>query len=130
VAALAELCELASARRPGRSVLVEVLGRRPRQPPTESYLETRCVQVMRDAGLPGFDRQVELSDRYGLIGRVDPYHRGGVVELVGRAWHVDRFSPDHRRYARLTGAGYRFLPFTFDDVEGRPGHVVDAIVAT
>ena len=52
-------------------MLVEVLARRSDQPPTESYLETRVVQVLRDAGLPTFDRQVELADEEGFIGRVD-----------------------------------------------------------
>ena len=60
----------------------------------------------------------------GCIGRVDLHRDGVVVELVGREWHLDRFAHDHRRYARLTGAGYQLLPFTFDDVEVRPGHVV------
>ena len=70
------------------------------------------------------------EDRHGPIGRVDLFLDGVVVELVGRAWHLDRFSAHYRRYARLTGAGYRFLPFTFDDVEGRSDHVVAMIAAT
>jgi hypothetical protein len=85
------------------------------------------VQVLRDADLPDFDRQVELSDRRGTIGRVDLHRDGVVIELVGRAWHLPRFGPDHRRYARLTGAGHLFLPFTFDDVEFHPHDVVDLV---
>lgn len=124
---LGQLVATTTDRRPGRSVLRTVLRRRPVDAaPTGSYLETRCHQVLRAAGIADFHRQVSLFDRLGRIGIVDFARDGVVIEVVGRQWHLDRFAPDHRRYARLTAAGQRLLTFTFDDVEGRPGHVVDA----
>ena len=113
-------------RRPGRALLQEVLDRRPDDVATGSYLETRCVQVLRDAGLPYFRRQVPIEDGRGFIGFVDFHLDGIVIEIVGKEWHLDRFNPDHRRYARIGAAGYGLLPFTFDDIEFHPGHVVSA----
>ena len=49
--------------------------------------------------------------------------------VVGERWHVERFNPDHRRYARLTAAGYRLLTFTFEDIEHNASHVLDATTA-
>jgi len=117
----------ANRARPGRGVLAAVLTQRPTDtPPTESYLETRCLQVLRHGGLPDFDRQVTIEDADGPIGRVDLHRSGVVIELVGARWHLDRFDADHRRYARIASAGYCLLPFTFNDVEHRPGHVLQA----
>ncbi|MEZ5235996.1 MAG: type IV toxin-antitoxin system AbiEi family antitoxin domain-containing protein [Acidimicrobiales bacterium] len=115
-----------TARRPGRAVLCAVLAVRPDEPPTGSYLETRCHQVLRAAGLPAFRRQVELHDHHGRIGTVDFALGQVVIEVVGERWHLERFGPDHRRYARLAAAGHRLLTFTFDDIEHQPGHVADA----
>ena len=103
-----------------------VLERRGDQVPTGSYLETRCVQVLRRGGLDDFDRQVELRDAQGWIGRVD-FSRGGVViEVVGKKWHEPRVDPDSHRYTRLTAAGHRLLLFTFTDIEHQPEHVIGA----
>ena len=88
-----ELCARADGKRPGRDVLVEVLARRPDQRPTESYLETRVVQLLRDAGLPTFDRQVELTDEDGFIGRVDLSRASVVIEALGKRWHLPTFDP-------------------------------------
>lgn len=125
-----EIISQANQARPGRATLAAVLQQRPAgAPATESYLETRCVQVLRRPGLPEFDRQVELSDDGGPIGRVDLFCRGVVLELVGARWHLDHFDRDHRRYARLAAAGYHLLPFTFNDVEHRSHHVTSSAAA-
>ena len=123
---LAEVVAATDGRRPGRGVLREVLARRPDEPPTGSFLETRCHQVLRAAALPAFHRQVELRDGGGRIGIVDFALGSVVIEAVGERWHLERFHPDHRRYARLVAAGHRLLTFTFEDIEHRPDHVVDA----
>ena len=113
--------------RPGRAELAQVLAMRPPgAKPTGSYLETRCVQVLRTGSLPDFERQVDLYDSDGLIGWVDLFLDGVVIELVGKKWHLEKFDPDHVRYARLAAAGYALVPFTFSDVEHHPRHVVDA----
>jgi hypothetical protein len=124
---LADLAAAADGKRPGRDVLLEALARRPDQPPTESYLETRVVQVLRDAGLPSFDRQVELADDEGPIGRVDFHRAGVVIEALGKAWHLSTFDPDNLRSSRLIAAGHLVLPFTFHHVEAKPAHVVRAV---
>ncbi|MCC6437674.1 MAG: DUF559 domain-containing protein [Acidimicrobiales bacterium] len=125
---LRDVVRASRPNRPGRGVLAQVLAERPDgAPPTESYLETRFAQVLRAAGLPQFDRQVELFDDRGEIGRVDFRRDHVIAELVGKQWHLDRFNADHARYARLTAAGYRLLPFTFDDVERRPEHVARTV---
>ncbi len=114
--------------RPGRATWRTVLRRRPPGArPTGSYLETRCVQVLRDGGLPAFDRQVEIRDGQGLIGFVDLFHGGVVIELVGAEWHLDRFHPDHHRYGRLAALGLAVLPFTFTHVEHEGTHVVRTV---
>jgi hypothetical protein len=80
--------------------------------------------VLRDAGLPDFDRQVELTDEEGFIGRVDFFRAGVVIEALGKAWHLPTCDPDQFRSSRLSAAGHRALPITFHDVEARPEHVV------
>jgi hypothetical protein len=114
----------AGRNRRGRQVLAAVLARRGEHLPTGSYLETRCLQVLRSAGLDDFDRQVELSDAEGVIGRVDLCRGNVVIEVVGERWHLGRFDPDHHRYTRLTAASHRLLLFTFNDIEHRPDHVI------
>ncbi len=127
---LREVVAAANRSRPGRRVLAAVLADRPAgAAPTESYLETRCLQVLRHGGLGDFERQVVLEDHDGVIGRVDLCRNRVVLELVGARWHLDRFDADHRRYARISAAGYRLLPFTFSDVEHRPDHVTRSTAA-
>lgn len=123
-AAMVEAAEAAAQSRPGRRTLATVLQRRGDVTPTESYLETRCIQVLRDAGIVGFDRQVELFDERGFIGRVDLFRDGVAIETVGKAWHLPRYDADHARYARIAALGLVVLPFTFDHVEHDAGHVV------
>jgi very-short-patch-repair endonuclease len=120
----------AHTRRAGRAILVQVLAMRPPGArPTESYAETRCCQVLRTAGVADFERQVDLVDADGRIGRVDFLRGKVVIEVVGEAWHLPRFHPDHERYARLAAAGYTLLPFTFTHIEHQQHHVIDATVA-
>ncbi len=122
---LQQVVAAARPNRPGRALLIQLLAHRPEgAPPTESYLETRFVQVARAAGLPDFERQVTLADDDGPIGRVDFCRELVVVEIVGAEWHLDRFHRDHDRYARLGSAGYHLLPFTFQHVERRPRSMV------
>ncbi|MFN0029341.1 MAG: hypothetical protein ACKV2O_19470, partial [Acidimicrobiales bacterium] len=60
------------------------------------------------------------------VGVVDFLHGSVVIETVGMKWHLSKFNADHHRYARLEAARYRLVPFTFDDVEFNPAHVVRA----
>ncbi len=129
-----EICLAAAPHPPGRAVLAQALERRPAgAPPTESYLETRLVQVLRDGGLPDFERQVNIEDDRGFVGRVDLYRDGVVLEAFGKRPHADQLDHDSFRTARLAALGFTVLPFTFEHVERDPEHVVrttqDALVS-
>lgn len=116
----------------GAAVLRAVLARRPHgAPPTESWLETRMVQLLRDGGLPDPQRQVELRDSDAFIGRVDLLLDALVVELHG-AQHNDgaALDADRLRRARLEAAGYRVLEFGYRSVVQQPVHVVALVRAT
>ena len=114
-------------------MLEEVLRRRPPgQPATESYLETRCAQVLRNAGLPTGDRQVAVFDtRQRFVGRVDfRLAERVLVEVDGEAFHGgDRFSADRRRWTRLSGLGYRLAVFDHDQIEFEPNFVANQVRA-
>jgi hypothetical protein len=122
---LAALMGTASPRRGGWAVLHGVLGRRPLgAPPTESYLETRGIQVLRHAGLPTGERQVEIYDDGTFVARVDlQLSERVLVEFDGRAFHdrdPDDTARDRRRWTTLTTLGYEVAVFTFEDVEFQP----------
>jgi hypothetical protein len=115
-------------------VLGQVLRRRPcGAPATESYLETRGIQVLRSAGLPTGPRQVEVRDDGAYVGRVDLLlGERVVVEFDGRAFHdLDpaTFSGDRRRWTKLEELGYLVAIFTFEDVEHRPDVVAGQVRA-
>jgi hypothetical protein len=133
----AELRERAAFRPPGRhrpALLVRCLGRRPPgAPATESYLETRGVQLLRRFGLPTGQRQVEVRDERGaFVGRVDLLLDDWlVIELDGREHHAREaaFERDRARWDRIVAAGYGLLVFTSDHVERRPRFVAETVDA-
>ena len=108
----------------GCQVLRTVLARRPDgAPPTESYLETRFVQMLRRAGLAAPERQVEIRDATGgLIGRVDFRRDNILIECDGREYHdrSESFVKDRDRWTRLQAEGYSLIVVTADHVERRP----------
>lgn len=119
-----------TARRPGAAALRAVLARRPSgAAPTESYLETRMVQLLRRHGLPEPERQVDQFDRHGHIGRLDLVIGTVVIELDGRRHHDSdhAFHADRLRWSRLQACGFTVLVFTYDQVE-RDAATVAAIV--
>ena len=111
-------------QRPGRRHLARLLTRRPvGAPPTESYLETRGLQLVRAAGLPEPQRQVEIFDSDGnFVGRVDFLVNGTAIEFDGREHHdrSESFARDRARWNALLALGLRPLVFTFDDVVRAP----------
>lgn len=130
---LEQLQELEASVGPhhGVAMLRKVLGRRPAgAAPTESYLETRTVQLLRDAGFADPQRQVELFDRRGRVGRFDfllrpgrgrvAAHGGVIIEVDGRETHDNdpAFVIDRVRWNRLTALGLRPLVLTYQLVEG------------
>ena len=117
--------------RPGAAALRRVLDQRRGTVPTESELETRFVQLVRDAGLPDPERQYEVRDGSGLVARIDFAYptRRLAIELDGFGPHADRFQRDRTRQNRLVLLGWTVLRFTWADVIERRAHVV-ATLAT
>lgn len=105
-------------RRDGAAVLRVVLDRRPPgAAATESWMETRCIQVLRNDGFIDVERQVPVYDRRGrLIGRVDLVIRRVIVECDGKQFHPD-FEKDRERWAALQAMGHLVLPITFRQLE-------------
>lgn len=129
--ALSALAEHAGRRR-GAAILREALARRPPDAaPTESYLETRMVQLLRHHRLPVPLRQVELHDRFGFIGRVDLVIDNVAIELHGGLHNVSQaIDADRLRRDRLEAAGYRVLEFSYHQVIDEPQLVAAIVRAT
>jgi very-short-patch-repair endonuclease len=123
------LAELARRGRPGISLMRELLAARgPDHRPAESGVESRFQELARRAGMRGFERQHDLGDDDGWIGRVDfvDRERSIIVETDTALYHgslTDRRRDEMRR-RRLTDAGWRVLVFTGVDVFDRPDEVV------
>lgn len=111
----------------GDRLLARVLADRGAQPPTESHLETRFVQLMRRHGLTGIKRQVELPG----VGRVDFELGDVIVETDGRAFHVaaEAFERDRRRWLAIQASGRRLVVVTHSMVELDPFGTVEAVKA-
>jgi hypothetical protein len=97
----------------------------------DSVAEARLHHRLKAAGVGCWVPNVPVSDAHGLVGLVDLLFPAArlVVELDGRAWHIDResFQRDRSRQNRLVAAGYTVLRFTADDVALRSDYVVSAI---
>jgi very-short-patch-repair endonuclease len=119
---------------PGTSSLRRLVEERPvGTVPSESNLERRFERILADAGEAGFERQVDLGDDEGWIGRVDVLDRRArlVVEVQSRLHHsslTDRRRDAHR-IARLEAAGWRVLEIDEDEIWHRPDMVVAKVRA-
>jgi very-short-patch-repair endonuclease len=137
------LDDLAAARsggaHPGDHLLRAVLRRRPDEPPTESYAETRFVQLARSAGISLW-RQVEVVDgrRRYRVDFVAPFRArrrpscltpadGILIEIDGREFHDTRFEEDYRRRTSFEAMSFRWLAFTPVQVEREPRRVVSVV---
>ena len=97
-------------------------------PQSGSVLETLLRLVLLAAGLAPRTQHVITDPGGRFVARVDfcwPAHRL-VVEADGYAFHADRaaYRRDRERLNDLERLGWRVLRFTWEDVRGRPGHVV------
>ena len=116
---------------PGTAVLAEALGRRrPGDPPTESYAETRFLQlVVRPLGLEDPERQVAVP----VSGRRAPYRCDFVfrrtrpldVEIDGQATHDTEYGRDHdyERDDYLRWAGLEVIRFGAWRIDHKPGDI-------
>lgn len=99
--------------------------------PVASELEARLSELLQGAGLPSPQRQVNLADAEGWIGRFDFVYRDAWLVLEAdsrrhRLSHRERVS-DQLRDDRLGALGYTVLRWTLHDVTRRSGHVVSTI---
>ena len=107
--------------RAGSTLLRRLLAERPDDyAPTGSGAEARFQEIARSAGLRGFERQVDVGDDTGWVGRVDFVDRARrlVVEVGCGLFHgslTDRRA-DRVRFERLRGAGFRVETFHADDL--------------
>ena len=112
-----------------RLILARPVGFRP----AESGLERRFEWLMADAGEDPFDRQVDISDDEGWIGRVDFADRRSkvVVEVQSDTFHAataDR-ERDRRRIERLRRAGWTVIEVWESELWKRPDQVVTKVRA-
>jgi hypothetical protein len=111
------------------------------EPPTESYAETRWVQLLRANGLQCW-RQVPILDGHRVIHRVDtviPFNQrrkrpalllpsdGILGEVDSREFHENRFEEDHDRESNYDRLGFHWISVTPNMVEHRPGRAIAAL---
>jgi very-short-patch-repair endonuclease len=122
------------SRSPAIKALLRLIeARPPGYRPAESGLERRFEKIMADAGEAPFERQVDLGDHDGWIGRVDFVDRARriVVEVQSDLFHsglVDR-ARDRERIARLRRAGWIVVEVWEDEIWQRPNRVVAKVRA-
>ncbi len=109
------------------------LERGPDHRPVESGLEHRFESILRDAGEPPFERQVDLGDDDGWIGRVDfvDHPCRLIAEVQSELFHsgrVDR-ARDDVRISRFRRAGWTLLEIREFDIWHRPDRVVAVVRA-
>ena len=121
--------ELGVASHPGVAGVVRLerlVDRLVAAPPGDSWLEDEFLDILVRSGRRLPETQVALVVD-GHQYRVDNLWlpERFVVELDGHEFHSTR--PDRRRdaerAARITGAGYGVVVFTYEDVVDRPGYV-------
>ena len=117
-------------RRRTRTFRLLLKERGPHYRPTESELEKQFDLLAVRLGLAGWDRQVDLGDDDGWIGRADFYHRRArlVLETDGRDAHSSFMDTkaDLARDRRMRAAGFHVLRFGWAEVV----HDSTALVAT
>jgi hypothetical protein len=95
---------------------------------TESMFEARLVQVLRRGGLPERERQVEVYDRDGFIGRFDCAYPPALVAIEAdsvRFHHArQRFEADRKRRTRAEAVGWRVPTVTWRQLTREPRWVV------
>jgi very-short-patch-repair endonuclease len=101
--------------------------------PAESNLERRFESILAEADEAPFERQVDLGDADGWIGRVDfvDRERRVVVEVQSDLYHsglVDR-ERDRRRITRLRHAGWTVVEVSEHEIWHRPDRVLAKVRA-
>ncbi|MDH4148107.1 MAG: hypothetical protein OEY23_23365 [Acidimicrobiia bacterium] len=128
----------------GDRVLKAIVRRRGDEPPTESYAETRALQLFRSLGWRPW-RQVDIVPAGRIVHRVDfvipfpsasrrarrpdPFRPrdGLIVEIDGREVHEPQFERDHDRGSRYDALGYHWISLTPRQIDARRAEVESAI---
>ena len=105
----------------GPGALVKLLDARGNVVPTDSALETQLSRLLRRHRLPQPQRQIEVRDAQGFIGRVDfAYPELKIaIEVQSHRWHSSwpaRLS-DMNRLNRLQTLGWIIIQITYQDLE-------------
>ena len=128
-AALASaVSELAGRGRRGSRLLRELVEHlSPGYVPPASELESRFLQLLRRAGLPEPDRQLDAGGE-AWVGRVDFAYPGVrlLIELDSRRWHgsAQALESDRTRDNRLVLAGWRVIRITWRQLHDDPVGVI------
>ena len=112
----------------GASVLGALMTRRGNSSVTHSQAERRCLELIREAGLPEPRTQVRIAGY--TVDFVWPDHRV-VFEIDGYSFHTSRFAfdRDRRKDAALKAAGYDPNRLSRDQVMFEPYLAIAAISA-
>jgi very-short-patch-repair endonuclease len=96
--------------------------------------ESACRAILIEAGISGFETQVNIRHRGQWLGRFDLAHRGLriVIECDGFETHgsLDAMTKDCLRHTSLVAAGWRPLRFTWYQVMFQPVWVLARIHET
>jgi very-short-patch-repair endonuclease len=107
--------------------------RGPSYRPPASGLERRVMRLLLDRGLGRFERQVDVSDGRGWIGRVDFRHRDHplVLEVQSELFHDGRTNraDDAVRIRRLSDAGLVVVELWEFEIWHRPDQVLELVRA-
>lgn len=124
----------------GDVLLRSILRERGSVAPTESYAETRAVQVFRQWGIEPW-RQIPIVENGRIRFRADfmlPFSgqqrpplvrasHGLLIEIDGREFHEPQFERDHDRGTTFDALGYHWVSFTPTQIETQPAKVRRAI---
>jgi hypothetical protein len=123
---------LARRGRPGSAVFRTVLNDiGPGLALSESALEVRAMNLIREAGLPTPVQQYPIPWREARNGRVDLAYPSArvLIELDGRRWHSrsDTIDMDHKRDRAAQLAGWRVFRFTWSQLDDGIGDLVTTL---
>lgn len=122
---------------PGDVLLRDVMKRRGDGIPTESYAETRAVQVLRQWDIDPW-RQIPITERGRISFRADflipfrPRRRrpdviracdGVLLEIDSREFHEPSFERDHDRGSTYDALGFHWISLTPRQIEQHPAKV-------
>jgi hypothetical protein len=100
-------------------------------PKSGSVLESLFRVLVITAGIRPPSTQFTVVDHGQEVGRFDFAWIAErlIVEIDGYAFHSsrDQFRQDRRRMNELERLGWRVLRFTWEDVVGRPEHVIAVV---